>query len=69
MNLNSSYVTVGPHDRLRGPNPQPGRLIWNLESPDVHGEFERLKAAGGSPRSRISTTTSSSSSPRTRGSH
>jgi predicted enzyme related to lactoylglutathione lyase len=44
--LGSGYVTVGPHDRVRGPNPQPGRLIWNLEASDVHGEFERLKAAG-----------------------
>lgn len=31
---------------MQGPNPQPGRLIWNLETPDVRGEFERLKAAG-----------------------
>jgi hypothetical protein len=39
-------VTVGPHDQVQGFNPQPGRLIWNLETPDVHGNFERLKAAG-----------------------
>jgi predicted enzyme related to lactoylglutathione lyase len=39
-------VTVGPHDRVQGPNPRPGRLIWNLETPDVHGDFERLTAAG-----------------------
>jgi predicted enzyme related to lactoylglutathione lyase len=39
-------VTVGPHDQVRGRNPQPGRLIWNLEAPDVQGESERLKAAG-----------------------
>jgi predicted enzyme related to lactoylglutathione lyase len=39
-------VTVGPHDQVRGRNPQPGRLIWNLETPDVQSEFERLKAAG-----------------------
>jgi predicted enzyme related to lactoylglutathione lyase len=32
--------------RCRGSNPEPGRLIWNLETPDVHGNFERLKAAG-----------------------
>jgi predicted enzyme related to lactoylglutathione lyase len=31
---------------VHGPNPQPGRLIWNLETPDVGGDFERLKAAG-----------------------
>ncbi len=44
--LGTGYVTVGPHDQVRGRNTQPGRLIWNLETPDVHGEFERLKAAG-----------------------
>jgi predicted enzyme related to lactoylglutathione lyase len=26
---------------------QPGRLIWNIESADVKGDFARLKAAGG----------------------
>jgi predicted enzyme related to lactoylglutathione lyase len=25
---------------------QPGRLIWNLETPDLHGDLQRLKAAG-----------------------
>jgi predicted enzyme related to lactoylglutathione lyase len=39
-------VTVGPHDQVRGRNPQPGQLIWNLETAGVHGDFERLKAAG-----------------------
>ena len=24
----------------------PGRLIWNIETKDVAGEFEKLKAAG-----------------------
>jgi predicted enzyme related to lactoylglutathione lyase len=44
--LGTGYVTVGPHDQVRGPNPQPGRLIWNLETSDVQGDFQRLKAAG-----------------------
>ena len=39
-------IMVGPHDQVRGRNPQPGRLIWNIESADVPGDFERLKAAG-----------------------
>jgi hypothetical protein len=52
--LGTGYVTVGPHDQVRGRNPQPGRLIWNLETPDVHGEFELtdprlLDAAGAAP--------------------
>ena len=39
-------VTVGPHDQVKGTNREPGRLIWNIESPDVKADFERFKAAG-----------------------
>jgi predicted enzyme related to lactoylglutathione lyase len=44
--IGSGGVTVGPHDQVKGKNPHPGRLIWNIETPDVEGDFERLKAAG-----------------------
>ena len=44
--VGSGGFTVGPHDRVQGKNPQPGRLIWNIETPDVKGEFDRLVAAG-----------------------
>jgi predicted enzyme related to lactoylglutathione lyase len=44
--IGSGSVTVGPHDQVTGKNPQPGRLIWNIESPDVKADFERFKAAG-----------------------
>jgi predicted enzyme related to lactoylglutathione lyase len=44
--LGSGWVTIGPHDQVSGKNAQPGRLIWNLETADVRGEFERMKAAG-----------------------
>jgi predicted enzyme related to lactoylglutathione lyase len=44
--IGSGAVTVGPHDEVTGRNPQPGRLIWNVETPDVKSEFERFKAAG-----------------------
>jgi predicted enzyme related to lactoylglutathione lyase len=44
--LGSGLVTVGPHSEVTGKNPQPGRLIWNIETADVKGEFERMKAAG-----------------------
>ena len=44
--LGSGFVTIGPHDEVSGKNPQPGRLIWNIETPDVRGEFARLKDAG-----------------------
>jgi predicted enzyme related to lactoylglutathione lyase len=44
--IGSGAVTVGPHTEVKGPNPSPGRVIWNLETPDVKGEFDRLVAAG-----------------------
>ncbi len=44
--IGTGGITVGPHDRVKGKNTHPGRLIWNIESPDVKGDFERLKAAG-----------------------
>lgn len=44
--IGSGWVTVGPHDQVKGRNSDPGRVIWNIETADVKGEFERLKAAG-----------------------
>jgi predicted enzyme related to lactoylglutathione lyase len=44
--IGSGAVTVGPHDQVKGANPTPGRMIWNIETDDVKGEFERFKAAG-----------------------
>jgi predicted enzyme related to lactoylglutathione lyase len=44
--IGSGSVTVGPHDEVHGKNQAPGRLIWNIESADVKGDFERFKAAG-----------------------
>ena len=43
--IGTGNMTVGPHDQVHGTNTEPGRLIWNIESDDVKGEFERLKAA------------------------
>jgi predicted enzyme related to lactoylglutathione lyase len=44
--IGTGAVTVGPHDQVTGKNTQPGRIIWNIESADVPGDFERFKAAG-----------------------
>lgn len=44
--IGSGFVTVGPHSEVKGRNAQPGRIIWNIETPDVKGAFERLVAAG-----------------------
>ena len=44
--IGSGGVTVGPHDQVKGMNQQPGRIIWNIESPDVKADFARFEAAG-----------------------
>ncbi len=44
--VGSGVVSIGPHDQVHGKNAAPGRLIWNIESSDVKGDFERFKAAG-----------------------
>ena len=45
--LGQGFLTVGPHTDVKGANQSPGRIIWNLETPDVKADFARLKAAGG----------------------
>jgi predicted enzyme related to lactoylglutathione lyase len=44
--IGSGFVTVGPHSEVHGQNREPGRVIWNIETADVAGEFARLSAAG-----------------------
>jgi predicted enzyme related to lactoylglutathione lyase len=44
--IGSGSMTVGPHDQVKGKNSTPGRVIWNIQTSDVKGEFEKLKAAG-----------------------
>ncbi len=44
--VGSGWVTCGPHSEVKGSNGEPGRLIWNIETKDVKGDFERMKAAG-----------------------
>ncbi len=44
--IGTGWITVGPHDQVKGKNQHPGRIIWNIETPDVRAEFERLTRAG-----------------------
>src|SRR5437660_10161080 len=44
--IGSGWITIGPHDEVKGKNPTPGRLILNIESEDVTGGFEKFTAAG-----------------------
>ena len=44
--IGSGYVSVGTHSEVHGRNTSPGRIIWNIETPDVKAEAARFKAAG-----------------------
>jgi predicted enzyme related to lactoylglutathione lyase len=44
--IGDGFLTIGPHSEVHGKNAEPGRVIWNIESPDVASDFARLKAAG-----------------------
>jgi predicted enzyme related to lactoylglutathione lyase len=44
--MGSGSVSIGPHSEVHGQNAAPGRIIWNIESDDVKGDFDRFKAAG-----------------------
>ena len=44
--IGSGFITVGPHSEVHGKNAHPGRMILNIESDDVQGDFDRLVAAG-----------------------
>lgn len=41
-----AYITFGPHDKVHGSSKNPERIMFNLETDDVKGEFERIKALG-----------------------
>jgi len=44
--VGQGFVGVGPHSEVHGRNGEPGRFLWNIESADVRGDFDRMKAAG-----------------------
>jgi predicted enzyme related to lactoylglutathione lyase len=44
--VGNAGITVGPHDEVHGSNPEPGRMIWNIESDDVKADFARFRDAG-----------------------
>lgn len=39
-------LAIGPHSDVKGKSQQPGRVMLNLSTPDVNGEFARIKALG-----------------------
>ena len=44
--LGASNLSIGPHSEVHGKSAHPGRILLNMETDDVAGNFARLKAAG-----------------------
>lgn len=42
----STFITFGPHDKVKGKSKEPERIMINFETKDVKGEFERIKDLG-----------------------
>ncbi len=39
-------LVIGPHSKVQGPSKNPERVMFNFETSDVKGEFERMKGLG-----------------------
>lgn len=44
--VGSSFISIGAHSEIKGQAKEPGRMMFNFETSDVKGEFERIKAIG-----------------------
>jgi len=44
----SCYLSMGPHDQVKGQANQPERIMFTFETKAVDAEFNRLKEAGAS---------------------
>ncbi len=42
----NGMLFIGAHSEVKGRNEMPGRILLNFETPDVQGEFERIKGLG-----------------------
>lgn len=45
--VGSCFFSIGAHDKIRGKNTNPDRILFNFESKDVKEEFERIKEIEG----------------------
>jgi|SRR3989344_265220 len=44
--VGSGSIAIGPHDKVKGKNKTPERMMFNLETTDVQGEFKRVQKLG-----------------------
>lgn len=45
--VGSCFLSIGDHDKVKGKSPNPERILFNFETDDVRGEFERIKKIDG----------------------
>jgi predicted enzyme related to lactoylglutathione lyase len=41
--VGSCFLSIGSHDKVKGKNTNPERVLFNFEAKDVKAEFERIK--------------------------
>lgn len=46
FNTGGAYFEVGPHDKVKGKNKTPERMLLNFHVKDVESEFKRIKKLG-----------------------
>jgi predicted enzyme related to lactoylglutathione lyase len=46
FNVGGTSLIIGPHNEVKGNNKEPQRVMFNLDTSDVKGEFERMKRLG-----------------------
>jgi predicted enzyme related to lactoylglutathione lyase len=44
--LGAAGLMIGLHSEVKGRSEMPGRVMWNLETPDVKAEFDRIRELG-----------------------
>ncbi|HJR19420.1 MAG TPA: VOC family protein [Actinomycetota bacterium] len=44
--IGSGGLMLASHDQVKGKNTTPGRILLNIETPDVKQRFDEFKAAG-----------------------
>lgn len=44
--VGKTFITFGPHDKIKGKNKTPERMMFNLETADVKGQFKKIKGHG-----------------------
>jgi len=44
--VGNGYITIGLHDKVKGKNKNPERIMFNLETENVEDEYKRIEKLG-----------------------